>query len=98
MLDAHGGHAVGLVVDFDIAEDVGAFLLQQAGDFDGEQADFRVSVRRAAQFQEMPPSAGIPGDENLGFAGVGQNGARRLPSPLAPVARLKLRMYLLDVG
>ena len=86
MRDADGGHAVAFFIDFDIVEDVGAFFLHDLADFHRQHADFRIGVGAAAHFQEVPPGAGIGGDENLGFAGVGPNRARRLPRPLAAVA------------
>src|SRR6516162_6418464 len=97
MLDANGGHAIRLVNQFDVVKDVGAFLLQRLVHFYRNQADLSVGVRAAAQFQEVPPGSRIASDEDLSLAGVGQNGPRGLPSPLAPVTRRHSGMLLLHV-
>ena len=97
MNGADGGHAVGLSDDFNVVEDIGAFLLEDAANFHGQQADFSVSVRAATKFQKVPPGAAVAGDEDLGFTGVGKDRTCRLASPLAAVARGHLRVLLLNV-
>jgi len=95
--DPYGGHAVGFRDDFDITKDVGAFLLEEAANLDGQQADFSIGMRAAAKFQKVPPSTAVTGDEDFGFTSVGKNRTGRLASPLAPVARSHLRVLSLNV-
>ena len=68
-----GGHSIGLINQLDVLKDVGGFGLEKAEDLNREQADLRVGVNAAAEFQKMPPGAGISGYENLGLRGVGKN-------------------------
>ncbi len=70
MGDADSGHAVGFVVNFNVVEDVGAFLLEDVADFHRQQADFGIGVRAAAQFEEVSPGAAIARDKDFGFGGV----------------------------
>jgi predicted dehydrogenase len=94
---AHGGQAVGLSDDFNVAEDIGAFLLEDAANLDGQQADFSIGVWATTKFQKVPPGAAVAGDEDFGFAGVGKDGTRRLASPLTAVARGHHRVLPLNV-
>jgi len=71
--NAHRRHSVGLIDQLDVAKNVGAFFLEDAADFNGQQADFRISVNASAQLEKMPPGARVPCDKNFRFAGVGQN-------------------------
>ena len=70
--DADGRHAVGLIDELNILEDVRACLLQDAKYLNRQQPDFCVGMRTAAHLEEMPPGTGIAGDKDFRIAGIGK--------------------------
>lgn len=73
-----------------ISKNTGRFLLQDSGNLQGDQPDFRLGVFRSAHFDKVPPGTAVTGYEDFCLSCIGKNAAGGLTRELTAQRRQRL--------